>query len=180
MKLLPQNSLLLILDVQEKLTPHIYDYQNMLNRIQCLVKGFQALDIPMAINEQYKKGLGETVKEIAEFTADYPHFEKVSFSGLADSNTAEFIQQSQKQQIILCGIESHICVLQTALDLIEKGLQPVIVWDAVGSRKIEDKELAKLRLINAGAILTSTESILFELCQSAKNPTFKIISQLVK
>lgn len=180
MRITTDNAQLIVIDVQERLTPHIADYENVITRIARLIAGMQALAIPIAVNEQYKKGLGETVAALQTPLADAPHFEKVTFSACDDDATLAHLQAQQRRQVILCGIETHVCVMQTALDLLAAGFQPVIVCDAVGSRFVDDHQRALGRLQQAGVILTTSESLLFELCRSSKNPAFKSISALVK
>lgn len=180
MRITTDDALLLIIDVQERLTPHISGHEQVVDRIARVIQGVTVLGVPIMVNEQYKKGLGDTVAELKSLLADYPHFEKVTFSGIDDEVTLDAIRQHDKKYVIICGIETHVCIMQTALDLLETGYIPVIVADAVGSRFAIDNETALKRLIQAGAILTTSESILFELCRSSKAPAFKTISGLVK
>lgn len=180
MRITTGDSLLLVIDVQQRLTPHIDGHRRVVSRIARLINGMQALQVPIMVNEQYKKGLGETVPELQPLLLEEPHFEKVTFSGYDDRATMQAIQQQSKKHIIICGIETHVCVMQTALDLLAAEHTPVIVCDAVGSRFAEDRETALIRLRQAGAILATSESILFELCRSSKAPAFKTISSLVK
>lgn len=180
MRIRKEEALALVVDIQEKLCGHIYNHDVLLKNTTLLLQGLKALDVPCIINEQYKKGLGNTVEAIETLVCEDAHFEKVSFSCVDNPETKEAIEAQQKKYAILMGMETHVCVLQTSLDLLTLGMQPVVVVDAVGSRKEADHEVALQRLAHAGVILTSYESILFELCQSAKNPAFKTISQLVK
>lgn len=180
MRITADSALLLVIDVQERLTPHISGHKKIVSRIARIIRGAVALQLPVIVNEQYKKGLGETVAELKPLLMDYPHYEKVTFSGFDDVATQQAIEQQDKPYIILCGVETHVCVMQTALDLLESGYTPVIVCDAVGSRFGKDHKTALKRLSQAGAVLATTESILFELCRSSKAPAFKTISGLVK
>lgn len=180
MRITADHSLLLVIDVQQRLTPHIDGHKQVVSRIARLINGIQALDVPILVNEQYKKGLGETVPELQQLLLEEPHFEKVTFSGYDDQETRQAIERQAKKYIIICGIETHVCVMQTALDLLAADYIPIIVGDAVGSRFAQDRETALIRLRQSGAILATTESILFELCRSSKAPAFKAISALVK
>ncbi|PIE45138.1 MAG: hydrolase [Gammaproteobacteria bacterium] len=180
MRITINNALLLIIDVQEKLTPHIKDHALVVSRIARVTSGAAALAVPVMVNEQYKKGLGNTVAELKPLIRDYPHFEKITFSSADDEATMNAIHQQNKKYVIICGIETHVCIMQTALDLLACGYSPVIVCDAVGSRFADDHHIALKRLSQAGAILTTSESMLFELCRNAKSPVFKTISSLVK
>lgn len=167
-------------DVQERLFPFISNNEELEKNLVTLVKGLQLLDVPMIINEQYKKGIGETIPSLRELIEDYPHFEKTTFSCCGQEEGLSAIKNSGKKIVILAGIETHVCVLQTALDLLEEGLQPVLVTDCVNSRKEKDRDMAIQRMIQAGVIPTTYESLLFELTVNAKHPRFKEVSKLVK
>lgn len=180
MRITTDNALLLVIDVQERLKPHINGHKKIASRIARVIQGATILDLPIIVNEQYKKGLGDTIAELKPLLNDYPHFEKVTFSACDDESSMQAIVQQDKKQVILCGIETHVCVMQTALDLLSAGYTPVIVCDAVGSRFAIDHKTALKRLAQAGAVLATSESILFELCRSSKAPAFKAISGLVK
>ena len=172
----------MIIDVQERLTPHIFDYENIVKKIVMLVKGLQALGIPVMLNEQYKKGLGETLPEILELLEpkNSKSFEKVTFSACDNPDAWNHLAQQNRNIVLLFGVESHVCVLQTALDLLDHGMQPVIIGDAVGSRYPYDKKQALRRIRRAGGVITTVETVLFELCRSSKDPAFKTISNLIK
>lgn len=180
MRITTENAFLLIIDVQERLTPHISEYQALVSRIARLIQGADALALNILVNEQYKKGLGDTVAELQPLLSHCPHFEKVTFSSCDDKATMAAISAQNKSFVIIGGIETHVCIMQTALDLLSADYTPVIVCDAVGSRFKKDHKTALKRLSQAGAILTTSESILFELCRSSKNSAFKTISGLVK
>ena len=172
----------MVIDVQERLTPHILDNEKIVKKIVTLIKGLQALDIPIMLNEQYKKGLGETLPEINEVLegSNAKGFEKVTFSACDNNDSWHHLAQQNRSIVILCGVETHVCVMQTALDLLDNGMQPVIIGDAVGSRFPYDKKQAIRRIRRAGGVITTVESILFELCRSSQDPAFKTISHLIK
>lgn len=180
MRIKAEDCLFVQVDVQERLFPHIANNEELEKNLVTLVKGLQLHEIPMIVNEQYKKGIGETIPSLRELTDNYPHFEKTTFSCCGQEDGMAAIKASGKKYVILAGIETHVCVLQTALDLLEAGLQPVLVTDCVNSRKQSDKDAAIMRLVQAGVIPTTYESLLFELTVNAKNPVFKEISKLVK
>jgi nicotinamidase-related amidase len=169
-----------VIDIQEKLFPHIYAGEHMLGRVLKLVEGLEVLQVPLLVTEQYTKGLGPTVFPLHEMVKEHPAIEKMTFSCCGETAFMDKLRALNKKYILLCGIETHVCVLQTALDLLEEGFVPVLVADAVSSRHEEDKKIALRRIERAGGILTSTESILFELCQVSGTAEFKQISKIVK
>ncbi len=180
MRIRVEDCIFVQVDVQERLFPVISNKEELEKNLITLVKGLQLHEIPFIINEQYKKGIGETIPSLRELVDDYPHFEKTTFSCCGNEDGLAAIKATGKKFVILAGIETHVCVLQTALDLLEEGLQPVLVTDCVNSRKQSDKDMAIQRLIQAGVIPTTYESLLFELTVNAKHPKFKEISKLVK
>ena len=179
----PTNSSLLLIDVQKKLFPKIYDSKPLENTILECLEVFYTLDIPIFFSEQYPKGLGSTVDNVLEKLTSYNahKFEKTSFSCFPTS--LQHINESQllrSRQVILIGIETHICVLQTAMDLKDKGYEVFVIFEAVGSRKTYDKELAIKRMINYGIQVVTFEMMLFELLRDSKNKHFKNLSSLIK
>jgi len=180
MRLKAQDCLFVQIDVQEKLFPYIANFKELEKNLLTLVKGLQLHNIPIIVNEQYKKGLGETIPSLRKIVNNYPHYEKTTFSCCGQKEGLAAIKATRKKFIILAGIETHVCVLQTALDLLEDCLQVVLVTDCINSRKAKDNDMAIKRLIQMGAIVTTYESLLFELTTDAKNAMFKEISKLVK
>ena len=172
----------MIIDVQERLTPHIFEHEKIVKKTVTLIKGLQALGIPIMLNEQYKKGLGNTVPEILDVLdpENTKSFEKVTFSACDNDDAWNHLAQQNRSVVILFGAEAHVCVMQTALDLLDNGMQPVIIGDAVGSRFPYDKKQAIRRIRRAGGVISTVESILFELCRSSQDPAFKTISHLIK
>jgi len=175
-----EKTIALIVDVQEKLTPHIRDNEALLERIQVLIKGLQHLGIPMVLNEQYKKGLGLTVGAVKSLIPDVKSYEKTTFSCCQNTPTLTHILESGRRTAIVMGMETHICVMQTCIDLVASGIHPVLVVDCVGSRFQLDHDIAIKRLTQEGVTLATTESVLFELCKNSKDEAFKEISALVK
>jgi nicotinamidase-related amidase len=180
MKIKVEDAMFCLVDVQERLFPHMVNKDVIEKNLVTLVKGLKIHGLPFIVNEQYKKGIGETIPSLRELIDEDPHFEKTTFSCCANEPTMEAIKNSGKKVVIVAGIETHVCVLQTCLDLLEAGLQPVLVTDCVSSREQYNTIMAIERLVQAGVIPTTYESLLFELTVNAKNPNFKAISALVK
>lgn len=177
-----ENTQAMIVDVQERLTPHIYDHENIVKKTVILIKGLQALNIPIMLNEQYKKGLGDTLPELRDVLEgdNAKSFEKVTFSACDNNDSWHHLAQQNRSTVLLFGAEAHVCIMQTALDLLDNGMQPVIIGDAVGSRFPYDKKQAIRRIRRAGGVISTVESILFELCRSSEDPAFKTIINLIK
>lgn len=169
---------LLIVDVQERLIPSIQDHERIVWNIRRLIDGAKILDVTLAATEQYPRGLGATIGVLAERLGEIP--EKLTFSCGGCPEVFESFQQRGIFKILLVGIESHVCVQQTAFDLMHDGYRVYLAVDAVGSRHAIDRETALRRMDSAGATLTTTEAALFEWCQVAGTPEFKQISQLVQ
>lgn len=180
MRIRSEDAMFCLVDVQERLFPHIANKEIIEENLVTLVKGLRLHELPFVINEQYKKGIGETIPALKELVETDPHFEKTTFSCCKNEPTMEAIKATGKKIVIVAGIETHVCVLQTCMDLLEAGLQPVLVTDCVSSRTEYNTVMAIERMVQAGVIPTTYESILFELTVNAKNPVFKEISQLVK
>lgn len=134
----------------------------------------------MIITQQYTKGLGSSLPEIFEAAGTEEYLDKTAFSAMGDEAIEKAVFKSDRKDIIVCGVEAHICVLQTCIDLKEKGYNPILVTDCIGSRKKSNVELTKLRAVQEGITLVSTESLLFELMRGAKHPAFREISQLIR
>lgn len=171
---------IVLIDIQEKLTPHIYDNNEIVQNIVTLIKGAKILGIPVVLNEQYKKGLGETIPEIKEVLEEYAPIDKSSFSCCADERSMQKIDSLQREHLIVAGVEAHICVLQSVLGLKNRGYKTYVAIDCIGSRKVLDKEVAVQRMIQEGIRVATLESILFEVVQNAKDEHFKDISRLIK
>jgi nicotinamidase-related amidase len=175
------DSLLIVIDVQKRLWPHIANKEEVRDRCRVLMEGAAKIGVPVIVSEQYPKGLGETIDELMEAKSDdAPLCEKVSFGCLDDEGLTERIESYKRRQLVLCGIETHVCVMQTALQSIEKGLQVAVVADAVGSRVEGNRQLALDRIQKCGGTIVGTEMILFEWMRTAKHPSFKEVSKLVK
>lgn len=180
MRIIKENTIGLIIDMQERLFPVMNDKETLLHNCKILTQGLGELNIPTITSQQYTKGLGETLPEIKSLIPDFSYMEKRDFSCCDEQNIAEKLKELNAKNVIICGIESHVCVLQTAVDLKETGLNPIVVMDCVSSRSNENMELAKERFRFEGIMMTSYESILFELTRSAGAAEFRAISKLVK
>lgn len=175
-----ENSALLIIDIQEKLLPVIQESQRVIENTLKLIKGFQALKVPVYYTEQYAKGLGPTELNIKSAIGNTLPFDKMSFSCCAKENLMTDFKQKNIKKIVVCGVESHICVLQSTLDLIANGIQVHIAADAVSSRREFDFNFALRRMETNGAQISLTESILFEMLGVSGTDEFKMISKIIK
>ncbi|MCU0370103.1 MAG: hydrolase [Bacteroidales bacterium] len=180
MRILRDQTAGLVIDIQEKLFPYISGHETLALNAGILIKGLQVLGVPVIVTEQYTKGLGPTVGPIRElFTGGQP-VEKLAFSCCDEPKFLTQLSVLEKKFIVITGIESHVCVLQTAIDLLEKDFIPVIVEDCVSSRRLNDKHMAIARMRRLGAVITTYESVLFELLRYSGTDEFKAISKLVK
>ena len=176
-KLQPDRTALVVVDVQEGFRRAIPDFERVAKATATLIEGAEAIGIPVLITEQYPKGLGETAPEVAEHLPDdIEPLEKVAFSAAE----AEGFDLGGRDQALVCGIETHVCVNQTVLDLLDADLEVHVVADAVGSRTGANRELGLHRAERAGATLTSVETALFELLRGSDAAEFKQVQALVK
>lgn len=180
MRITKENTIGLIIDIQERLFPAMFERDSFLKNCQILIQGLIELKTPLLVTQQYSKGLGETITEIKSIITDFSFIEKRDFSCCGETEVIEKLKELEVKDIIICGIESHVCVLQTAVDLKEAGFNPIVVMDCVSSRTKENIELAKERFRYEGIMMTSYESVLFELTRSSSATEFKAISKLVK
>lgn len=171
-------SALWIIDIQEKLFPVIPNASKIESKACRLVESARRLSVPTGATVQYPKGLGPLVPSLRKYISD-PE-EKVDFSAAVCRRDLNVWAKSGRDQVVIVGIETHICVLQTVLDLIAEGHRPFVVSDAVGSRGQQDHDDAMVRMRDCGATIVTSDSILFEWLSTAKHPEFKAISQLVK
>lgn len=174
MLLKKEDSCLLLIDVQEKLTPHVQNSESLIARCEWLLRLATELSVPHVISEQYPSGLGVTVEPLRRFGAA---LDKVHFSCGRDTRLINHLQQLKKTQIVLIGIETHVCVLQTALDLCEAGYQVFVVVDAVNSRHELDHHYGLKRIKQSGGFLVTSEMVFFEWVEKAGTPEFKALSK---
>jgi len=180
MRIAKENSAALIIDFQERLFPVIHDHEKLARNVPLLIEGLKILSVPLFVTEQYVKGLGPTIPAIANCIDGVERIEKFTFSCCDEPRFMLELAASGKEFVIVAGIESHVCVLQTVIDLKHNGYHPVVVEDCVSSRKPNDKWMALERMRQEGAIITTYEAILFELLRHSGTDSFKAISRLVK
>ncbi len=171
---------LVVVDVQERLLPAMADRERLSIELERLARGAVLLKLPVWVTEQYSKGLGATVPPMREAVGAAETFEKLTFSASGAPGLMASLAARSVTEVILCGIEAHVCVAQSCLDLLDAGLRVFVVVDAVGSRTAANREVGIDRMREAGALLVSTEMILFELMEAAGGPEFKELQRLVK
>jgi nicotinamidase-related amidase len=174
-----RRSVLLAIDIQERLLPAMTGGEGMLNATRTLIQAARRLEIPVLASEQYPKGLGPTVPDLARDLADGEVLTKTAFSCARDSGIAAGIGALQRRQLVLCGIEAHVCVLQTALGFAAAGYEVAVVRDAVTSRKQESVAAALDRLTLNGIPTPTKEMVLFEWLEEAATPEFKDLRGLI-
>ena len=167
---------LVIVDVQEAFRPAVREFETVAAGVASLIRGARILGLPVVVTEQYPKGLGATVPEVAEHLDGIEPIAKVSFSAAA----ADGFDLGARDQVLVCGIESHVCVSQTAHDLLDRGVEVHVARDAVTSRTEANSELGLHKMEGSGAVLTSVETALFELLGAAGTDEFKRVQELVK
>lgn len=189
-RLKKEDTVLVGIDFQERLMPAMKNKEELEAAAVKLVKGCRILGVPVVLTQQYTKGLGPTVPAIAAAMteavsddvgeADFQPVEKTSFSAMGEAVFVETLEKLGRKNVIIAGIEAHVCVQQTVIDLLEKGYTVFVANDCISSRSNTDKKYSQRRMGDAGAVGTTYESILFELLKGAKEPGFKQISALVK
>ncbi len=178
-----ENTVLVCVDFQDKIMPAMEDKEELERKANQLIRGFRILGAPIIVSQQYTRGLGETIPSVAESLGEFQPIEKTTFSCM---ETEEFVRQMDayykegKRCAVICGIEAHVCVLQTAIDLLEKGYTVFMACDCVSSRNRLDQKYAEERLRDLGGFSVTCESVLFELLKGAKEAGFKEISALIK
>lgn len=176
MRIERDQAVVVAVDYQEKLMPVMFEKQALLENSMIFLKGARTLELPVIVTQQYTKGLGDTVEEIREVLETDEYVEKIAFGAWEDIKE----RVRNKKFIILCGIESHICVLQTLIDVRAEGRIPVLVTDCISSRKEKDKVYAIERAKQEGAIVTTYEALLFELLKKAGTKESRKIQRLIK
>ena len=173
------NTLLLVIDLQEKLMPAIYESDRIIKNSACLLKVFEMYGIKKIATEQYPKGLGQSVDEIKENLDDEYIFSKTSFDAITDE-VSSYLKENKITNVIITGAETHICVYQTVRRLLFEGYKVFVVEDAVSSFNKEQKDLGLKAMSDMGASLVNTEMLMFDLASDAKDENFKEISKMVK
>jgi nicotinamidase-related amidase len=175
-----EKSALLVIDIQERILPVIHQHEVVVENTNKLIKGFRVLGLPIFHTEQYPKGLGPTVSAIQDELENNEAIQKLTFSCSGAVELFDELEKRNLSQVVVCGIESHVCVQQTVLDLLANEFQVNVAADAVSSRKIKDYEIALSRMEKYGAEVTTSEAILFELLNVCCTDEFKQISKIVK
>jgi len=180
MKLTAEDTQLLVIDVQEKIFSVMHEQEKTKQNICRLIEGSKILSIPVVWTEQYPNGLGRTLSEVSRALNGAELLEKITFSCLGDDVVSNRIKSYQKNQVLVCGVETHVCIYQTVQDLLINNYDVHVVTDAVMSRRKENHNLGLKKMGALGANITSVEMALFELQQVASGDTFKAIASIVK
>jgi nicotinamidase-related amidase len=175
-----QNCCLIVVDLQGKLAQLMHDKDTLFKNIEILIKSAKILNIPILWCQQCPESLGPTIPQIAQLLSGIEPINKASFSCCGADQFRTKLTQLARKQILLCGIEAHVCIYQTTMDLIGQGYEVELICDAVSSRTAENKQAAMTKMTAAGARLTTTEMALFELLKTADHPQFKQIAKLIK
>ena len=175
-----QDAALLIIDVQESFRKQLKDLDLLTRNITILAEAAKILKVPVLITEQYPQGLGKTIAEISACLGEHRLFDKTAFSCCQASGFMDELAQSGRKQVIVCGIEAHVCVLQSVRDALERGYQVQVPYDAVASRDPRARDVALELMARQGAVITTSESVVFELLGDARSEHFKALSARVK
>ena len=176
-----EHAALVVIDMQEAFRPVIHDFTEVATRIGKAARGAQLLEVPVIVTEQYPRGLKHTATEILQhLSPDARAIEKICFSSCGVGEFMDQLRSRQIKQAVVCGIEAHICVAQTVLDLLAEGIDVHLLIDCITSRKRESKDVALHRLTQAGAVLSNLEMALFEMMRTADSPQFKAVQSLIK
>lgn len=174
------DTVLVAIDFQEKLMPAMSNGEETEERAAKLIRGMKVFDIPAIVTQQYTKGIGPTTAKLSAELGDFEHVEKTAFSAMRMPEFRERLKETGRKNVVICGVESHICVLQTTLQLMEEGYNVYLVVDCIDSRNENDKLWGISRMGEAGAVITTYESVLYEILQDSKADGFKAISAIVK
>lgn len=175
-----ETTALLVIDIQGKLAHSVVDKELLFENTRRLVQGAQLLDLPIVWIEQYPQGLGPTIPEVSDLMDQPQALSKTTFSCCGEPNIVNALKQLGRKQLLVCGIEAHVCVYQSVMDLLDRGYQVDLIVDAISSRRQQNKELAIQKMLRAGAQPSSTEMSLFELVKDSASPKFRAMLELVK
>lgn len=178
-QLIANNTECIVVDLQERIVPVLHASEVMLQSCGILLKGLNKLNVPLMATEQYPRGVGKTIPQIAELLGNAPVFEKTRFSAYTNEIEKKLANR-QVKNVILIGAETHICMLQTVFDLLNAGIGVHVPFECTSSRKLQNKENALRQMRDAGAVIDNVESVLFQLLQDAKHEAFKEISALIR
>lgn len=176
----PDRAALLVVDLQEKLLPAIPDRDRVLRNSRLLLRLARTLQLPVVLTTQYRKGLGAVVPEVVADAGPATTLDKTSFGCFADEPIASALEATDRDQLLVCGIETHICVTQTVLGAFEKGYEVHVASDAVGARTEENHRIGLTRMERSGAVLSSTEMAIYELLERSDTAAFKEMLPLLK
>jgi len=174
------NTVLLIVDIQDRLFRVMHEKEDLLENVRKLILGARVLGLPMVMSEQYPEGIGKTIPEVASLIPDVPGIRKMTFSCCANKQCNSALAFTERNQVLIAGIEAHICVYQTAMDLQDGGYQVQVVADAVSSRTPRNRDIGILKMRDAGIEITSVEIALFELLKTAEANRFREMSKILK
>ncbi|MEO8362057.1 MAG: hydrolase [Vicinamibacteria bacterium] len=172
-RLTSANAALVVVDLQERLVPAIHEHDRVISNSQLMLRAATVLDLPVFATTQYKKGLGSTCAAIAELLGAIEPIDKMSFSCFGSPEFSQALEASTRRTLILCGVEAHICVLQTGLDALARGYDVHVMTDAVSSRNPQNAELGRRRLEACGAVMSCTEMAIYEMLGVSGTPAFK-------
>ncbi|MCL1982636.1 MAG: isochorismatase family protein [Clostridiales bacterium] len=185
-----EDTVLVAIDFQEKLLPGVYGRDKLEESMSRLIRGCRVLGVPVLVTQQYTKGLGPTTEKIAKalteeipgavHEASFAAIEKTAFSAMREPSFVKALLETGRRTVVIAGAETHICVQQTALDLIEDGYMVFGAMDCMSSRTLENKELGQIRMTQSGVFVTSSEAVLFDMLADSKDVNFKQISAIVK
>ncbi|MDO4485409.1 MAG: hydrolase [Bacillota bacterium] len=174
------NTAFVVIDFQEKLMPAMSGKEQLEDKTVRLIKGMNVLGVPSIVTQQYTKGIGPTIPPVAEALGDFEPIDKTTFSCMKNEEFLERFRALGRKNVVVCGIEAHICVQQTVLQLMEEGYNVYVPTDCISSRSAEDKMWSISRMGEAGAVITSYEAILYEILGGSREDGFKQISAIVK
>jgi nicotinamidase-related amidase len=180
MRINRENTMGLVIDIQEKLVPTVLNSAQIVKNSITLLNGLKVLQVPVIITQHNTKGLGSTIKEINSAIGNISYIEKMTFSCYREPSFIKVLNRIGKRNVVMMGLEAHICIMQTALDLLYNNYNPVIVEDCIGSSTENDKRVALWRMRDVGSLVTTCESILYELCRESGTDEFREILKLIK
>jgi len=180
MRLRREDSFLLVVDVQEKLAPHVLHHSELIRRAEGLIRCARLLEVPVLLSEHSPENIGSTVPSLAGLASADRILKKTHFACTDQSALLDAFRSLKRKQVLVAGMEAHVCVMQTALGLLERGFQPFVVQDAVGSRREDDRAAALERMRAAGCAMATTEMAMFEWMENADVPQFRDVLNLVK
>jgi len=174
-----EETVFMIVDIQERIVPAMHNGQSVIHNTNIILTLCQKLEIPIIVTEQYPKGLGKTVAEVRDNLGEVAVYEKITYTGFTD-DVAASLRELGKKKVIIVGMETHVCVLQTTRDLLANGYQVFVVGDGVCSRTKENNQNGLSQMSAIGAVVTNTETVVFDILKQAGTPLFKEMSKLIK